>query len=133
MPGVIKLSATNGSYTGSISPAASQGPLYNPPLPTAVSSVKVVSVNGIAAPADITASYLAPDFTVSTASTVSINISAQYIPVGTVVNLYLTSEQGNDSTVTCAALAGTLMSSTATCAGASFPQGLTITEIKAVW
>jgi hypothetical protein len=77
-------------------------------------------------------SLLAPDFTVTT-SPITVNIAAQYIPVGTVVKLYLTAEQGNDSVVTCAALAGTLASSTATCTGASFPQGVTIADIRAVW
>jgi hypothetical protein len=132
--GVVKISANSSSNTGSIfSSVVVTGPLYNPPLPTAVPQVNVVSVNGIAAPADVTASYLLPDFTVSSMSAVSINISAQYVPVGTVVTLYLTSEQGNDSTVTCSALAGSLVSSTATCPGATFPQGVTITDIRAVW
>jgi len=132
--GVVKISANSSSNTGSIfGSVVVTGPLYNPPLPTGVSQVNVVSVNGIAAPSDVMASYLVPDFTVSTTSAVSINISGQYIPVGTVVTLYLTSEQGNDSTLTCSALAGTLASSTATCPGATFPQGVTITDIRAVW
>lgn len=131
--GVIKISANTANIGGSITGLDTIGPLYNPPLPVGVPQVKVVSVNGIPAPADVTGSALLPDFTVSTMSTVSVNISAVYIPVGTVVKLYLTSEQGNDSTVTCAALAGTLASSTATCAGAAFPQGVTITDIKAIW
>jgi len=129
--GIVKINATTTS--GNFGSAVI-GPLYAPPLPVGVSQVKVVSVNGTAAPSDIMASTLAPDFTVSTASAVSVNIAAQYIPVGTVVTLYLNSEQGNDTTVTCAALAGTLASSTATCTGATFPQGVvTITAIRAIW
>jgi hypothetical protein len=131
--GVIKVSANTANIGGAVYYNAVIGPLYNPPLPVGVSLVKVVSVNGIAAPADVTGSALLPDFTVSTATAVSVNISAQYIPVGTVVKLYLSSEQGNDSIVTCPALAGTLASSTATCTGATFPQGITITDIRAIW
>ena len=131
--GVAKISATNLTFTGTISGTNTTGPLYNPPLPTGIASVKVLSVNGIAAPTEVTASPLVPDFTVSTASPVTVNIAAQNIPVGTVVTLHLTSEQGNDSSVTCAPLAGTLASSTASCTGATFPQGVTITEIQAVW
>jgi hypothetical protein len=132
--GVVKISGTNvtAGYAGSITPVV--GPLYNPPLPSYVSQVKVVSVNSVAAPADIMANILAPDFTINTSSAVSINISAQYVPVGTVVKLYLNSEQGNDQIVTCAALSGTLASSTATCSGATFPQGVvTAANVRAVW
>lgn len=130
--GVIKVNAT--TSTGFTNNNAVVGPLYNPPLPTYVPSVKVVSVNGTAAPNDVMASILAPDFTVSTSSAVSVNIAAQYVPVGTVVTLYLNSEQGGDQVVTCAALSGSLASSTATCSGVNFPQGVvTTTNIRAVW
>jgi hypothetical protein len=130
--GVIKVSGTTVSvttYQGNLY----TGPLYNPPLPIGASEVEVVSVNGIPAPANVVAGIQSPDFTVSTTSAVSINIAAQYVPVGTVVKLYVTSEQGNDQVISCAALAGTLASSTATCAGATFPQGVSIAYIRAVW
>jgi hypothetical protein len=110
------------------------GPLFNPGLPNnAVPQIKVTSVNGVNAPSDVQASLLAPDFTLNTTSTVTVNISAQNIPVGTVVKLYLTSAQANDATITCSALAGTLASSTASCTGVAFPQGVTISDIRAVW
>jgi hypothetical protein len=35
--------------------------------------------------------------------------------------------------MTCGALSGTVASSTATCTGVSFPSGVTITNILAVW
>lgn len=131
--GVVKVSANPANIGGSVTGQYTLGPLYNPPLPTGVPQVRVVSVNGVSAPSDVTGSQLAPDFTISTTGTVTVNISAAYIPVGTVVNLHLTSEQGNDATIACAALAGTLASSTASCNGVTFPQGVTITDIKAVW
>ncbi|HEX3744361.1 MAG TPA: hypothetical protein VHW09_10540 [Bryobacteraceae bacterium] len=131
--GVVRFSGTNLSIGGSVSTGFVTGPFYNPPLPSGVPLVKVVSVNGVAAPNDLTGSALAPDFTISTMSTVSVNIAAAYIPVATVVTLRLSSEQGNDATISCSALAGTLASSTATCTGVTFPQGVTITDIKAVW
>jgi len=133
IPGIVRISANTYTQTGGTSGTFVNGPLYNTPLPAAVSQVKVVSVNGVAAPTDIMANNYVPDFTIGTMSTVSVNISATYVPVGTVVKLYLTSEQGNDSSVTCSALAGTLTSSTATCTGVTFPQGVTITDIRAVW
>jgi hypothetical protein len=130
--GVVKVSANTASIIG-VTGQYTLGPLYNPPLPVGVPQVKVVSVNGTNAPSDITGSPLSPDFTISAASTVTVNISAAYIPLGTVVTLHLTSEQGNDATVSCSALTGTLASSTGSCTGVTFPQGVTITDIKAVW
>jgi hypothetical protein len=131
--GVVKVSANTASIGGGVTGQYTLGPLYNPPLPAGVPAVKVVSVNGTNAPSDVTGSALSPDFTIATTSTVTVNISAAYIPLGTVVTLHLNSEQGNDATISCSALAGTLASSTASCTGVTFPQGVTITDIKAVW
>ena len=131
--GVVKVSANTATIGGAVSGQYTLGPLYSPPLPTAVPQVKVVSVNGVNAPADVTGSQLVPDFTISTMNTVTVNISAAYIPLGTVVNLHLTSEQGNDASIACSALAGQFANSTASCTGVTFPQGVTITDIKAVW
>jgi hypothetical protein len=131
--GVVRFSGTTLNIAGQVTVGFVSGPLYNPPLPSGVPQVKVTSVNGTNAPSDITGSALAPDFTISTPSAVTVAIAAQYVPVGTVVTLHLSSEQGNDATVTCPALAGTLASSTASCTGVTFPQGVTITDIKAVW
>ncbi len=64
-------------------------------------------------------SFLVPDFTVIATSAVSINI-------------YLTSDKGNDSTVTCSALAGTLASSIATCPCPGSGK-VSLTDIRAVW
>jgi hypothetical protein len=131
--GVVKVSANTASIGGAVVGQYTLGPLYNPPLPAGVPVVKVVSVNGTNAPSDVTGSALSPDFTIATTSTVTVNISAAYIPIGTVVTLHLNSEQGNDATISCTALAGTLAASTASCAGVTFPQGVTITDIKAIW
>ncbi len=129
--GVVKISTTSNQYTGFST--VTTGPLFNPPLPAGAPAVQVVSVNGVAAPAAVTGSLLAPDFTISANTAVTVNIAAQNIPLGTVVNLLLSSEQGNDSVVTCSGLTGTITSSTATCTGAAFPQGITLTDIKATW
>jgi hypothetical protein len=130
LAGVAKISATSNQYSGS---TVTAGPLYNPPLPSGLPAVQVVSVNGVAAPTAVTGSLLVPDFTISAGSAVTINIAAQNIPLGTVVNLYLSSEQGNDSVVACQGLGGQITSSTAMCTGAVFPQGITLTDIKAKW
>jgi hypothetical protein len=131
--GVVKISATNAQVSGGGGSTPTVGPLFLPPLPSGAPAVQVVSVNGIPAPGAITGSLLAPDFTISAASPVIVNIAAQNIPLGTVVNLLLSSEQGNDSVVACSGLAGTITNSTATCIGAAFPQGVTLTDIKANW
>lgn len=133
--GVVKLSGSNINQTFFTGFGGNVviGGLYNPPLPSGVPVVSVVSVNGVAAPANPLASYLVPDVTINAATTVTVNIAAQNIPVGTVVNLSLTSEQGNDSIVTCAPLAGSIANSSASCSGASYPPGITITNIRATW
>jgi hypothetical protein len=132
--GVIKIStvANNASYGTDFSTPVVGG-LYNPPLPSGVSSVQVVSVNGVAAPPVPSGSYLVPDFSINSSTPVSVNIATQNIPPGTIVTLYLSSENGNDSTVSCAALSGTIASSTATCSGTNYPSGLTLTNVRAVW
>jgi hypothetical protein len=135
---VVQINTTSNTFTGNYGGLQSAQnlivrPLFNPPLPSGLPSVNVVSVNSIAAPVPVTASYQVPDFSINTTNPITVNISAQNIPTGTVVKLYLTSDQGNDQVISCAPLAGAMASSTASCSGVAFPPGITITEIRAVW
>ena len=107
--------------------------LYNPPLPSGVPAVQVTSVNSVAAPANPAANPMTPDVTINSSTPVSVAIATQNIPLSTTVTLYLTSENAPDSVATCGALTGTVASATATCTGANFPSGVTITNILAVW
>jgi hypothetical protein len=109
------------------------GPLFNPPLPVNIPQVTLTGVNSINAPKEVLANILAPDYNIPTTSAVSVNIAAQFVPVGTVVKLLVNSEQGNDQSISCAALAGTFASSTATCSGLTLPQGVSVADIRAVW
>jgi len=132
--GITKLSTSNNTFTGGFSfTTPIIGGLYNPPLPAGLPSVTVVSVAGVNAPGVLTASYLVPDFTINSAGGTTVNIAAQNVPTGTAVKLYLTAEQGADQAITCAPLAGTIASSTASCTSVTFPPGITITDIRAVW
>ncbi len=135
---IVQMNTTNYTFTGGYPGLSSAQnlivrPLFNPPIPSGLPSVTVTSLNNISAPVPVTASYQTPDFTIDTTSPATVNIAAQNIPTGTVVKLYLTSDQGSDQTITCAPLAGTLASSTASCTGIPFPPGITITDIEAIW
>jgi hypothetical protein len=132
--GVTEISSSNNTFpvsrvTGTYVTAG----LYAPPLPSGTPAVQVTSVNGVAAPANPTANPMVPDVTINSANPVSVAIAAQNIPTTTTVTLYLTAENGPDSKITCGTLVGTVASSTATCTGANFLPGVTITNILAVW
>lgn len=131
--GIIKISASTNTFAGQVNVTSVTGGLYNPPLPAGLPLVRVVSVNGVNAPTFPTASYLVPDVTINSSTPVTVAIAANNLPTGTVVKLYLTSEQGNDTVINCDPLAGTLASSTANCNSTPFPPGVTISLIRALW
>jgi hypothetical protein len=136
--GVVQFnSVTNtiasGQINGCGTPPVYNVGLYNPPLPAGIPYVRVLKVDGVTAPIYPTASNTVPDVTITASAGVTVSISAQNIPLGTVVNLYLTSEGAPDSMASCAPLAGTVASSTAACTGVNFPSGVSVTEIKANW
>ena len=79
--------------------------------------LKITAVGGVNAPVNPLGSFTTtPDITVptTTANPVTVALQANNIPVGTVVSLTLTQENGDRATVSSTALAGTLPSSTAT-------------------
>jgi len=63
---------------------------------------------------------------------VTVNIAANNVPLGTVVQLYIISGADPDIIVNSTALTGTLGSSTAT-AQATFPPGYTRGFVRATW
>jgi hypothetical protein len=130
--GWIRVDSTTNSFTGKFLPAAIDGPLFNVPLPTAVPTVAITSINGTVVPAVPTGSFQAPDVTINNAAAVPIALAATNIPLGTVVSLIVSSETGADQTVAASPLAGTVASSTAT-ANIVWPLGVSRVFIRAIW
>jgi len=88
-------------------------PVTLPNLPI----LNILSIGGVAAPATPKGSfYQQPDIVVPTSMSnpVTVNLQASNLPVGTVLQVTLTKESGERTTVNSTALAGTQASSTAT-------------------
>ena len=100
-------------------------------LPTApLPVISVTSVGGIAINAN---PFSFPDAAINSSSPVTVNVQAQYIPVGTIPNVIVYSENGPDMTVPCSAgLQGTLTQSTCS-ASITFPTGASRGFVKATW
>ncbi len=131
-PGRIRLEAFHQSFTGDITPAANSSVPSPLTLPAAQMPVRVVRVGGVDVPATPTGSFVMPDVTIDTASPVTLDIEASGIPLGTVVQVTLASEDGSRTTVDSTPLAGTLELSTAT-ATTVIPHGLTRFFVEATW
>jgi hypothetical protein len=132
-PGIIRLEAFQDTLgTGGVA-----GPLYEASpyglfLPTAVPSIQVTSIGGVAVSTSPTGSFTVPDVTVNSSSPLAVQIQAQNIPLGTTVTLVFISENGPDQTIISAGLAGTVASSTAT-ASVTLPTGYSRGFAKATW
>jgi hypothetical protein len=99
------------------------------PVTQGAPGLQVTSINGVSINAN---PFSFPDTTINTASAVTVNVSAQYIPVGTVPQILIYSEFGPDQTVPCSALQGTLQQSTCS-ASIQFPTGGSRGFVKATW
>ena len=99
---------------------------------TPPSSVRVVSIAGVALPPNPTGSFELPDVNIDASAATSVIIEGRFVPVGTIVRLHLVSEDGADQIVDSAPLAGTLAQSSAT-ASVVFPRGFTRGFARAVW
>ncbi|NKB25840.1 MAG: hypothetical protein GKR87_16000 [Kiritimatiellae bacterium] len=78
-------------------------------------SVRVVSIDGRPVPANSTGSFTPADVSITNPNPVILNIQAENIPTGSIVNLRIWSEAGNSTSVTPSSpLVGTEQSSTAT-------------------
>jgi hypothetical protein len=130
--GRILISSANNGLTGSITPVPIVSHLFLTPSPTVIPSVRIVSINGVAAGANPVGNASVADVTISASAAVSVNIAASYIPLGTVIQLTLFVTGTPDQVVSCTPLAGTVSSSTATCSVA-FAHGISITAMRASW
>jgi hypothetical protein len=116
------------------STCTSVGPLYNVPSNSTITqpSLTITQINGINVPNPPSGAYLNPDVQINTTNPVTVNVAATNIPLGTQPILRVTSETGTDQSITCAGLAGTVASSTATCT-VTFPFSISINALRAVW
>jgi hypothetical protein len=130
--GIIRLEAFNLNVdTGDGCPGA---PIVSTPfnvaLPaTSPSQLTVTSINGISINAN---PFSFPDAVINSSGPVTVNVQAQYIPVGIVPNIIVTSESGSVQTVACSPLQGTLQLSTCT-ASITFSTGGSRGFVKATW
>jgi hypothetical protein len=81
---------------------------------------------------DPTGSFTMPDVIINSVGAVPMMIEAHYIPPGTIVKLYLFSDNGLDQTIDSSPLAGTLAVSTTT-ASAVLPPGFSRGYVRATW
>lgn len=130
--GRIRLEAFQHQFDRIIDPPpsiATPGPVFPP---ASAPSVRIVSIGGVAVPANPNASFISPDVTLDDAATVTIQLAGSKVPVGTVVHLTLTPETGAIQTVDSTPLAGTFESSTAT-ATVTIPHGFSRFSVQASW
>lgn len=101
-------------------------------LPTALPSVRVVSVAGAPVSQNPSGSFQIPDVIINSGASVPVVIEARNVPVGIVVSLHLFSETGSDQFVDSPPLSGTDQLSTAT-VSVGFPSGFTRGFVRATW
>lgn len=101
-------------------------PTVRPPL------VRVVSIDGNAVPLQPSGSFEIPDVSIENAGPATVEIAARNIPLATVVNLNVYSENGADQILTSTPLVGTLVNSAAT-VSVTFPPGFSRGFVRATW
>jgi hypothetical protein len=131
--GAIQLEAANLPITGIgadiTETQAAPGALF---LPTTPTSIQIVSVGGVPVANPPGGRFTNPDVVINTSSPVTIVIQTSGIPVGTVLNLNVYSEDGTTQTVQTTPLQGSVQSATAS-ASVTFPPDLSLGSVKAVW
>ena len=131
--GRIRLEAFQQNFTGTTDPTrvlASPFALFLPTTPAP--SVRVTHVDGQPVPPYPTGSFTVPDVAINKSAAVTVQIAASNIPPGTVVKLYISSENAPDQTIDSLPLAGTLATSTAT-ASVVLPPGFSRGFVRATW
>ena len=128
--GRIRVEAYDLAFTGSYNPTPSRGSPYK--VFTDRSIVKVATVDGVAVPTTPNGSFQFPDVTITNSQPVTVGIVAHNIPVGTLVKLYVVSENGGDQVIDSTPLAGTLDNSTAS-ASVTLPPGFSRGFVDAKW
>jgi hypothetical protein len=135
-PGRIRLEAFDHQFTGTTNPVAPRRAPIDVFLPAqadrALSSLRVVSVDGVALE-NPTASITSADVTTETRDPIEVAVEARNIPLGTVVNLRVISENAADQVLDSTPLAGTRALSTATVTIPSLPPGFSRAFVRAEW
>ena len=131
--GITRLEAFQQNFTGgTIKGTFFRATPFNTFLPSGQSSVKVLTVGGVAVPPNPTGSFSAPDVTLNSTAAVLFAIEARNIPTGTVVKLQIFSETGADLTIDSSPLVGTPQVSSAS-ASAILPSGFSRGFVRATW
>jgi hypothetical protein len=134
--GRLRIEASTSTFTGGVPAGTSFTQFPARPIPTALPTLRVTSVNGVAAPANPSGSLAAPDLNFPSAITgsVTVNIGASNVPTGTqvFVRVVPTNSAFTATTATSTALAGTLDNSTAT-ASIGIPPGVGSMTISATF
>lgn len=132
--GRIRIETYDYAFTGSIDPTPTRGTPYK--IYTATNSpsphLKVTTVDGVAVASNPLGSFKFPDVVISNGKTVTVQIEAHNVPVGTVAHLRVTSENSNDQNIDSTPLAGTLETSTAT-VQVTLPPGFSNGLVDAQW
>jgi len=135
-PGQIRIEVINKALSISINPALSRTAttpspvLVLPPDTQNFPAVRLVSVGGVPVPANSQATFSPADLNIDANTPVTVNIAAENVPTGTVVNLVMWSELQGRFNISPTPLAGTLASSTAT-AEVTIPSGFSHFSVEA--
>jgi len=134
--GIVRLEAftlNRGTLLDVFGRLITSAPFMVVPPTTPPSALKVTSlvVGGVTMPVNANP-FSFPDATINSAGPVTVNVQAQFVPLGTIPRIIVMSETGPDQTVNCSALAGTLTQSTCS-AQITFPTGGSRGFVKATW
>jgi len=131
--GQVRIEAFTNTFTGTVTgPSITATPFQTFVPVTAPPTFSVISVGTSTLPAVPTGSFTAPDATINTSSAVTLTVQTSGIPVGTVLSLYVISDNTTNQVVQSTPLTGTLQSATAT-ATVTFPTGYSLNYVKATW
>lgn len=129
--GRVRLEAFENRFVGSGD--VTRGSPYSLFLPTTPPpSVRVTSIAGKPVSSTPSGGFTLPDFQINDGSAVPVTIETHQVPEGTIVELYLFSENGSDQTISSPPLAGSLDVTTTT-VNVTFPPGFTRGFPRARW
>jgi len=130
--GRLRIEAEQTALTGNVGPAT----VYSTPgkvsLFASDAPVRIVSIAGVAVPANASGGTSPADIVFNQSGPVSVAIEAKGVPVGTLVQVSMITDTGDIITVDSTALAGSLTLSTAT-ATVTIPYGFNRFMLRANW
>jgi hypothetical protein len=134
--GRIRIEAFDIQYAGQTNPSAPRsGPVdvfLPPPAERTLASLRVVSVNRTPLQ-NPSASLILADVVAETRDPIEVEVEARNIPLGTVVNLRVISENATDQVLDSTPLAGTRALSAATVTIPALPPGFSRAFARAEW